>query len=636
MRLLRKALLVTALAATVIAASALWVVGTQPGTRWLIHRLADRFPEQMTVGAVEGTLIRGVTVDSLAWRSRDLQLAADQFEVDFELLPLASRHLIVNRFRVGALRVRMNDTPSAEDGGGAFSMDLPLTISLRQSWLTNIDVQRGSLRRSIARLEVAGGIAGERVRVDRLVVRSDWLDLDLAGSGALADDYALEAEATWRWKEREAMPLGGRLQASGNLREYRIQHSLEAPQSVSTTGTISFADETLSVDLLNRWAFLRWPLAERELRASEGSLQVTGRLDDFEIELISGVRLDGSDEAQVRLAGHGRWQPSPKLDLEYRVSGLDPSLLHRELRGSLASDGTVVLVIDEGLPDVTLDIRRIAGPLNDYSVDGRAVAHYADRRTTVKNASLRLGDNSVTGSGSFGDGLAIDARLDLADLSQIVADARGRLGGQVAVSGTLEQPEIAMDLLGADISWRDYAAAAVRADASFRGDEDGRAELTIEGASSAALQLDSVRLELGGRPADHDLRTSLEAYGSRLEIAGRGRYTHRDCEQRHGHLVVGDAESLGHCSGSRPAARDLPRTRCQRWPGLHDGRLRWGGHVRRDVDRRITPGSVAPAAAERHLGQRIARRPVAGGVNGRPAFGHLGTAAAGRERRGSV
>jgi translocation and assembly module TamB len=503
---------------------ALWILGTESGTGWLIGKLESRLPEELSIGRVGGSFLDGLTADSLAWRGSDLQLELGETSIDIQLLPLARRRLIVDRLDIDALRIRLSTDRAGTEDSPTAPADLPIAIALGAAEIRNIDFERGDVQRFGERLAVAGELDDRTITLSRLEFRSPWLDIDLSGSGMLDSRLPLDVRAKWRWKGEATTAISGRLEAKGDLDQYRIHHELDEPRRITTAGTVSYARETLIVDLLNDWAALQWPIGDRLLNSSRGRLRLSGGADDFLIELDAGISVDEYVESAVQLSGSGRWTPAPRFDLRYEVSGLDPALATDYLSGTVASQGTLALSLANETPDITLGIERLSGQLNGYGIDGHAVVHHAKGRTTVRDAVVALGDNTVAGGGHFGDTLRIDATVDLADLAQIVADASGSIRGRVAVGGNLARPEADVGLRGTNITWGEIAVGSVGANARIEGDQLGSAEITIEQAAIGSMAIDTAYVALAGRPDDHDIQTTVRAYGNQLDIKASGRY----------------------------------------------------------------------------------------------------------------
>ena len=252
---------VAALLLALVAVGALWIAATESGTRWLAARVADRLPDALALGTLHGSLLDGLRLESIEWNSEGLRLAANEVELAFELLPLARRQLNIDSLTVERLQLEISETTGSEaqSRGGPFS--LPIDITLRSSSLRNITFARGDLQRAIDSIAVSGDFEGNALQLAGLAVRSDWLDLDLSGTGRITEHFPLDVTADWHWKEQDEMPLSGRLQASGDLTAYTVRHDLDAPLSVTTTGRVAYVDAVLDVDLLNEWASLRcgWP-----------------------------------------------------------------------------------------------------------------------------------------------------------------------------------------------------------------------------------------------------------------------------------------------------------------------------------------------------------------------------------------
>ena len=552
MTLARRASAIAALLLALIVACTMWVVATESGARWLVARLDNRLPSELSIGTLHGSLLGGIRLDSLQWNSEGLYLEAEEINLAFRLMPLARRDLHIDSFTVNRLQLRIEENPGSEPESQDGSFTLPFDITLKTSMLRDIRFQRGDLRRPIELIAVSGDLAGDTLSLSRLEFRSPWLDFDLSGTGRLANNIPLDARAKWHWKEQDEMELRGRLQVSGDLASYTVRHDLDAPLSVTTTGNVSYADAVLDVDVVNEWTSLSWPLTPGLLQASPGTLHVAGGIDSFTIDLDTGVRLDQSAETRVNLSGNGRLAPEPHFDLDYAITGLDPSLLDRRMRGELNSDGTLALTLQNGAPDLTLGIASLGGQLNGQAVDGHAAVIFANERTSIRNAALTVGDNSVTGSARIGDALQIDANIEFADLTQLVTDAGGSVRGRVAVEGSLERPSVNVGVTGSGLTWRDYALSSLTAEAQIRPDRGGDARVTVEGAALGSSRIDRAYLALSGSADNHNLVTTVQAYSSRLEFEGRGRYVAPAWTAELRRIVVAN-EQTGTWSTTDPA-----------------------------------------------------------------------------------
>ena len=105
MRIVLRILLAAVVALGLVLGTAYWVTGTQSGTNWLLAQATARAPEGLSVGHARGTLLRGIEVASLEWRSDGMELRARDVAIDIELLPIFDRHLVVETLGAGSVEL---------------------------------------------------------------------------------------------------------------------------------------------------------------------------------------------------------------------------------------------------------------------------------------------------------------------------------------------------------------------------------------------------------------------------------------------------------------------------------------------------------------------------------------------------
>ena len=113
---LRLVLAITALA--VLAVATLYaILGTESGTRWLLARAAGYLPNELQLGTAEGTLLHGMTMDSLAWRGEGLDASVAQLEIDIGWWPLFDGTVAVQVLDAARVDVELSETetPASSD-----------------------------------------------------------------------------------------------------------------------------------------------------------------------------------------------------------------------------------------------------------------------------------------------------------------------------------------------------------------------------------------------------------------------------------------------------------------------------------------------------------------------------------------
>jgi translocation and assembly module TamB len=477
----------------VLLGTAYWLTATQSGTRWLLGQVSARAPEQLVLGSAQGSLLRGIELDSLEWRSDSVEVHARGIAVDIELLPLLNRHLIVSAFGTRALEVQVFDVADdapAEDV--PLAVDLPVDITIHEATITDIRFASGTLRREIAGISLASELRGSQLQVKRLALRSDWVDLDLSGNVVLTDTVPFDTEARWRWKDDELPALAGHLQATGNLNEMEIRHELREPLLVTSAGRVAREAGTVRLAIDNEWRQQQWVIPQGTISSSAGRLLVRGRVDDrLAIDLDARAGLDGRPEASLTASGDVRLQPQTEFDIAYRIDALDTAYLHETLSGSLASHGRLSGTLQDGAFELAVQAEELRGEINGYPLEGAATARIAPNVVLISEATARLGDNVARLQGRIGDPVAVDVTAEFADISQLAPQITGSVRGSVSVQGPAAQPQM-------------------------------RGDLRVETLATGGFALDSAEISVSGNSGEHTLEARVSAYDTALVAAASG------------------------------------------------------------------------------------------------------------------
>ena len=387
MTLVRKALLATALVLVILVGTAYWLVGTAGGTHWLLGRATGYLPQELQIGETGGSLLRGVSIESIAWDDATTGLQARSFYVEARLWPLLGRQLIIDKLDVGRVEISM-----AEDGEPAGDtslpdVDLPIDILINSSTVRQIWIAKGASNRSIDEISLAGRLSGSDLLISELSVLSDWLGLDLSGQLILADDYPGSIEANWTWKDPQRGTFTGQARIEGDMREYALDLEADAsiddrPEaSIKLAGTVAgtVGDNGPDIDL--RVERLEGEINQNLVRGS-GMIGISG--PDYS---VSNTRLQvGSNSIRID-GGFGR-----SLSLRAEIDAADIAEVLPDANGSLR--GRVFVRGANDNPDVQANLSGVALTWRDYSLESLSAS--ADiSALNHGTAEVRLGQLSV-------------------------------------------------------------------------------------------------------------------------------------------------------------------------------------------------------------------------------------------------
>ena len=318
----RVLLLALAIPPLLIAVALAGLLGTTVGTRWLLSQAELRLP--LRLQSVDGSLWRGIRVDSLDWSDSGLRLHMD----DLELVPrwtlncLRSRQICLDTVHARYLGLKQlpTDVDAAAESGFSGLPEVDLPLGLRVDSLRIETLSWSAVGEVAAQADTAGLVLSDFAT--RLNITRDALQLE-AFELTHPELRLSEAAATLRWRER--WPVRLNLQAE--------------------------VEDALLPDGLPQ----HWVLALR------------GDFDELRLHL------DSPDGDAPSLSG--RIMPArdfQALDADFELRGLDHSAAMQNLRPWLQLDGPLGLSLELALDPAA------ALPSGHLQLDSRLLG-YADQ-----------------------------------------------------------------------------------------------------------------------------------------------------------------------------------------------------------------------------------------------------------------
>jgi translocation and assembly module TamB len=525
------------------------LAGTQTGTRWLIGVAEPYLPQQLEIGTSTGTLLRGMELDGIRWIDEGTRVIASGVAANAALLPLLDREIRITNLRIDRLDVTLPAAQPEDESGAPPEIRLPIAIRLDAATVNDIRLQTQALERRIRRIFVSGRFVGSRLLVDRLNVESDWMDLDFEGRVGLANRYPANISARWRFQASDDSPeLSGTLAVSGDRRGYDVRHELTAPVSIATRGSVNAEADVPVLDLRNTWSRIDWPLGDRQLSLGDGELTARGRPDDLAIRLltagrvdqlpetgvdftgrltpsrldIEGLRLDG-ELGQLDIGGDLGWGPTASFDLAAQARNLDPGLLSPQLSGDVELRGSASGRLEASGWIATVIVDALEGTLNGQPLAASADVGIADRNLTVREAEIAVGENTLAASGEIADTLALSAAVDFRRLEQLDERLSGTLSGDMTLSGSRDDPAVALQLVGRQTAWSTLSADRLQIDVSLRSRQSGALTLAADNVAAGSIVATRADFELDGQPDRHRYSLTADNPDGRLELTGNGR-----------------------------------------------------------------------------------------------------------------
>ena len=526
-----------------------WLLGTESGTRFLIARAQPFFPAELALGETRGSLISGIRVASVDWNGDTLDVAISDAYIEIQLAELLSKHLDVRSLDVSAISITSRSGAESEEAKTLSSFESPLDISVDTSSIRNLSIAYEGQEHRIDGIQFKGTLDGAQLKVARFALRSSWLNAELEGIATLANSYPGKLDLRWRWTASPSLQLGGDLQLRGDMRRYEIEHLLSAPQNLTTTGHVSYVANEVRFDLSNDWKALEWPLGESLLESPSGTLRLKGSPKSIEVSLAALATVDDFPETRIDLEGDldpdsmrfsrfaavsnlGRlessgtvgWSRTPEFDLEYAISGLDPSSVSALFEGQIDARGSARGTLADGAPDVTVLVSELSGAVNSQPLDGSGAVGYSTERILVTSSRIRLGGNEVRVNGVIADALSLDAELQFPAIQELIPSASGSLSANVVLRGSTERPELRLNAAGSALAWSGYAIEGATIDARVSAAQEITANVSVTRARLGANDIDSAEFSVAGTVDKHTLRSELVGKGGRINAEAAGGY----------------------------------------------------------------------------------------------------------------
>ncbi len=340
-------------------------------------------------------------------------------------------------------------------------------------------------------------------------------------------------------------PLRAQVEARGSadrvtLEHLRIEPGRRPASSLTASGEVDLAAAEPRFDVRLDWNDLAWPLDGTAMVTSEsGTLALAGTIDAYDLtgdarmrtpqtgdepirldwratgstEALSGLEL-GADWHETHLTAAGRidWVPEGMAQLRLDLAGLDPARLAEPLTGRLGASAELHATWGDRVT-AALDLESLEGELNGDPLSGNARLRYDDGAARIERLALNAGDAHVEMSGSVDQNLALDWRVAVPRLGDLVPAWGGRIDGNGRVTGQPDAPRIALEVDAAEVVTpvAEVAALTINGHVAPLGGGQTTLELGATDVVTEAVTLRSLALRVAGTPEDHRLEAELRS-----------------------------------------------------------------------------------------------------------------------------
>ncbi len=247
-------------------------------------------------------------------------------------------------------------------------------------------------------------------------------------------------------------------------------------------------------------------LASPQIPAGEWRLAGTGTDQKLTLETLQGEVLDGSITGQGEVA----WQPRLSWNLDISSRDLNPAQHWLEWPGRLSANLTTAGQMIDDTPEFSAQLTNLDGQLRDYPVTGQFQMAMQDGTLEIEGLDLQSGNNRLTASGTLGEQLALNWKLNANDLAAVLPDWDGAIDLEGQLSGSRDEPGVEASIAADDISGPALEIQSVRGTLDLQQSETATQSIDLQ-ASGMVFQerrFEHSALEVSGTLLQHRLNLS--------------------------------------------------------------------------------------------------------------------------------
>ena len=478
-------------------AGIIWIVGTEPGSAWVVQQLLQNRDQPVQLTNFRGRLIDGVAADSLQLTQAGTVLNLQGIEFRYALAGLFSRQLTIAQLKAEKVTIQL---PSKNRGQKNNKVNIPeftspLTVTLKTLQIKLLEIQReGKPPVQIKHLQGTAHLQSGKLALDSLHI--EYLDWMLEGKGAFEfkSPFPLSAQFSLSSQKASSSMV---LKADGNLDRYQ-----------------------LTADAGSRKA--GFPEADARLRGH-------GNLSAFNISSLTVHTLDGVLKAR----GKVNWKKTLTAELSVSGDKINPAVLQPDYPGSIGFGGH--LSIDGKSLESQFEAQGILG---DYPLHATADVRLNPSLLDVRTGRFSIGPNHIDVHGQLSPTSVVQLsyRIEAPDLSLISPDLKGRLMGEGQLDGAWDNLRVQSDLSGQNLVFRSHQLQGIQVNVrptvmsgeyqiglEAKGFKSGAAEfkkIVAQGRGSLAHQ--QLEYTLKGGPQGLESQAKLKGDFNRVTRVWRG------------------------------------------------------------------------------------------------------------------
>ncbi|MEX0963941.1 MAG: translocation/assembly module TamB domain-containing protein [Pseudohongiellaceae bacterium] len=495
----------------VLLGVASFLLSTQTGSQWALNQAQQRLNDagvSVVIEDVQGTIFRGLSFGEIRLDDATGSYVIEGLHTSWNPYSLLTGQLLLSDLRISSLGIEI---PVGEATDSKMDIDvatnpLPIAVAISRLQIDRLEFVQQEQQLTLHSISLAVQLDNGRLGVTALQLSADGLEL--------AGEFDLEFIANrpitglldWRYAttlNNRSEELAGRLEIAGDLSKVELQHELQIPQRIQSSGSVLtglFAGE-LEFDLNHSADRVTLPLdIPANYEISNVSLETSGNFEnialtlhsDLQYEQYPAVTIDAEADYAAsalnlrsynlsalnnEIAGAAMIDWSDVFSIEGSYELTMPSLESLvELPSSvslvgLAGSGNFDVTLPDAGAEGRLTIAALSGRVADYPMQGQGSIRFNEGSIEIEDMRLQTQSNQLGLSGTYSDSLDLNWSISAASLEEFLVGSSGVLEGQGSLSGDPAAPDIAGRLSGSNLSYQQFSTDQFEFDFQRTGGE---------------------------------------------------------------------------------------------------------------------------------------------------------------------
>jgi len=551
----RIVLLIVILIVLIIPVGLFGLISTEAGSHWLLRKVFSALPAQVSVATIEGRLLDRVSLTDFHYQSDTETIAIKNLAFAWQPYGLLSGTLRIADVVVNGLNVSVIETKEPQEES-SFDLNaellLPVQIVIENFLLTDMQFHKGDFVQNLEKLQLALATEGDQLKISKLAVNAKPIAATVQGQMTLGKGFPFSVTSDWQVNAEQNGLWQGSTTITGNINKLSFDNHLSSPFTVVLKGNLDDLQATPRISTRADWSKVVWPVtgATPQLKSEQGSVELAGLLDDYQVTLNGQLTQQYLPEASLSFKGKGSqnalsieklelksktglfqvggnvsWKDTPAFDLTAAGQNFNPAILLPEMLGNLNFSSHLKGKLDVKALQLDAEINKLSGQLRGYPVSANGKLVLNGDQLKVDALRINSGTNKIAVNGTMGqEQAALDVSIDTPALDAFWPTLGGSLLGEGQLQGTWKNPTVKFQAKGKRLRFAEHSAGQLAINIDYYADTKKTSKILLSASTikSGAVKIDSVRVDGMGTLAQHSFKADINSADGNLSTALTG------------------------------------------------------------------------------------------------------------------